>query len=162
MPYHWLPPSQDAAQHLHLTPHISLQPKGFVTFIGVTVALMALPLIAVLGSPALYGLLPFLALAVWGVWAALRRNAADRTITEDLRLTPDRMDLTRTGPRGKVQNWQANPYWVQVCLHPKGGPVPQYLTLQGGPREVELGAFLSEPERVALADELQRSLARLR
>ncbi len=163
MPYHWLAPLSDTkAQRLRLTPHISLQPGGFVAFIAVTAGLMSLPLFAVLGSVVLYGLLPFLALAVWGIWTALRRNAADRAITEELTLTPDRMDLTRTGPRGRVQSWQANPYWVQVRLHAKGGPVPQYLTLQGGPREVELGAFLAEEERVALADELQRSLARLR
>jgi uncharacterized membrane protein len=43
-------------------------------------------------------------------------------------------------------------------LHKKGGPVPEYITLAGGPREVELGAFLSEEERVTLAPELRRAL----
>ena len=35
-------------------------------------------------------------------------------------------------------------------LHASGGPVPNYITLRGGDREVELGAFLSEDERIAL------------
>ena len=49
-----------------------------------------------------------------------------------------------------------------MVLHPTAGPVPNYLTLQGGPREVELGAFLSEEERLALRDEVQAALVRLR
>ena len=40
--------------------------------------------------------------------------------------------------------------------------MPQYLTLKGGPREVELGAFLSEEERLALRRELTDRLASLR
>jgi uncharacterized membrane protein len=47
---------------------------------------------------------------------------------------------------------------VRVILHARGGPVPQYLTLQGGDREVELGAFLTPPERVGLKDTLERAI----
>jgi uncharacterized membrane protein len=123
---------------------------------------MAVPLLPLLGTPALWGVLGFAALAMTGVWAALRRSEADRTITEDLTLSPDRITLVRTGPRGRRQAWEANPYWVRAVLHPNAGPVPNYVTLQGGPREVELGAFLSEDERVALQGEVQAALARLR
>jgi uncharacterized membrane protein len=40
--------------------------------------------------------------------------------------------------------------------------VPQYLTLSGNGREVEIGAFLSEEERLALYPELTAALARAR
>jgi uncharacterized membrane protein len=40
--------------------------------------------------------------------------------------------------------------------------VPQYLTLSGGGRVVELGAFLTEAERVALKGEIERLLVSLR
>jgi uncharacterized membrane protein len=40
-------------------------------------------------------------------------------------------------------------------MHPKGGPVPNYVTLSGNGREVEIGAFLSEEERKALYDDLR-------
>jgi len=40
--------------------------------------------------------------------------------------------------------------------------VPNYLTLKGEGREVELGAFLSEAERIALKDEVQGHISRLK
>ncbi len=161
MPYEWLPLTGPEA-HLHLWPHRSLPKVGFVWFIGGTVALIALPMLSVLGSPVLWGVLPFAVLAVAGVWLALSRSYRDGEIVEDLALSPTRITLTRHGPRGRRQAWEANPHWVRVILHPRGGPVPNYLTLQGGPREVELGAFLSEAERIALRDELERNIAMLR
>jgi uncharacterized membrane protein len=157
MPYRWLPPENDT-RRLHLWPHSSLPRKGFVAFIGATAALIAVPLVAALGSPVLWGLLPFMGLALAGMWWALMRSYQDRAIVEDLVLTPARMTLTRRGPRGRRQDWEANPHWVRVELHPTGGPVPNYVTLRGGPREVEIGAFLSEDERKALCEDLRRAL----
>jgi uncharacterized membrane protein len=161
MPHEWQPP-EPGRQRLHLWPHRSLNQTGFVWFIGLTTLLIAMPALAVLGNPVLWGLLPFLALAVAGIWFALRKNARDREITEILTLTPDQITLVRHGPRGQRQAWQANPHWVRVECHATGGPVPNYLTLRGGPREVEIGAFLAEEERLALNRELSGKLADLR
>lgn len=161
MPYQYLS-ATPAETHLHLWPHRSLPNTGFVWFIGGTALLIAVPMLSVLGSPAVWGVLPFAAIAVTGVWLALKRSYADGQILEDLTLTPARVTLTRHGPRGQRQAWEANPHWVRVALHPKGGPVPNYLTLQGGPREVELGAFLSEEERLSLLEDLRKVLASLK
>ena len=176
MPYEWLEdiqgaPDQSGAPlhgsqrplaHLRLWPFRSLSRRGFVWFIGATAALLAMPLIPLVGSPVLWGILPFLLLAIWGIWAALSRSYRDGEITEDLILWPDRITLTRQGPGLRRQSWEANPHWVTVMLHEKGGPVPQYLTLRGAGREVELGAFLSEDERLALRAEVRQRLADLR
>jgi uncharacterized membrane protein len=161
MPYEWLPP-KDGADRLHLWPHRSLTQQGFVWFVGLTAALIAVPLFGVIGSPVLWALLPFLLGTIWAIWFALRKNGRDRDIVEDLTLSRDLISLVRHGPIGQRQDWQANPYWLRVTLHETGGPVPNYLTLKGDGREVELGAFLSEDERIALRDELQTRLLSLR
>lgn len=145
-----------------LWPHRSLPRTGFVWFIGVTAAIIALPLIALVGTPALWGLLPFLLLAIAAIWWALQRSYHDGDIREHLAIWPDRMTLEREGPRGKRAAWNANPYWVTPVLHASGGPVPNYVTLRGGDREVELGAFLSEPERVTLFGDLSNMLRQIK
>ncbi len=120
MPYQWLP-TDNRHSRLHLWPHRSLTQAGFVWFVGLTAALIAVPLLAILGSPVLWALLPFLGAAVWGIWFALRKNGRDRDIVEDLVLAPGQMTLTRHGPRGQRQDWQANPHWVRVdCLATEG------------------------------------------
>ncbi len=146
---------------LLLWPYRSLPRRGFVWFIGITCALISIPLLALLGTKYLWFLLPFLAAAVAGVWYFLMRSYKDGTILETLTIWTDHMELTRQNPRGAAQFWSANPYWVSVHLHPKTGPVENYLTLRGGDREVEIGAFLSPDERKALMGELQGVLARL-
>lgn len=158
MPYAWLPPD-DSTQRLHLWPHRSLPKQGFVWFIGGTAALTLVPLLSVIGSPVLWGLLPFVVLTVAGIWWGLQRSYRDGEILEELVLTPASLTLTRTGPRNTRAEWAANPHWVRVELHASGGPVPNYVTLQGGPREVEIGAFLSEEERISLSNELRTAFA---
>lgn len=160
MPYEWLPPENDT-QRLHLWPYRSLPRRGMVWFIGGTAGLLMVPLLAVIGSPVLWGLLPFLLLALGAVWWALEKSYRDAEIIEDLTLTPDEVRLVRHGPRGQRQDWQAKAHWVRVERHETGGPVTHYLTLRGGPREVELGAFLTEKERLALEWELRQRLRAL-
>lgn len=165
MPYEWTPSSPDApndvAAMARVWPHRSMTPEGFGWFIGVTAALLALPLIGLLGTVVLWGVLPFLLGALWAVWSGLRRNQRDLGLLEELELTAEKISIIRHNPRGPVQSWQANPYWVEVKLHPKG-KVDNYITLRGSDREVELGAFLSPEERLSLHRELQTRLARAR
>lgn len=158
MPYRWTPATADTPECLHLWPYRSLPRRGFVAFIAITAALLALPLLAVLGSPILWGLLPFLLAAIAGIWLALQKSYRDALITEDLTLTADQTTLIRLGPKGRRQEWQANTYWVTVRLYPTGGPLPGYLTLRGNGREVELGAFLTPEERAILCSELKDRL----
>lgn len=143
-------------------PHRALTPRGFVWFIGITSGLIAMPLLAALGSPVLWGLLPFLALAVGGVWYALRLSWRRSDMTREvLRLSRDRLDLTRSDTGRTDRHWHANPYWLRVTLR-DDGPVEDYLTLTADGREVELGAFLSVDERRSLARELRQRLAALK
>jgi uncharacterized membrane protein len=160
MPYNWSD-TPDKTRVLTLWPHRSLTPKGFAWFIGVTAALFAVPLLSILGQRVLWGILPFVVLVVAAMWIAIRLSWRAAEITERLVLTPDRADLTRVDRSGE-REWSDNPYWITVRLHETGGPVPNYLTLKGTTREVEIGSFLSEPERVALKGEIEDALARVR
>ncbi len=164
MPYEWITPAAQLADatapvaELHLWPYRSLPKKGFVWFIGITAGLIAVPLLAVIGSAVLWGILPFLMVTVGGVWWALQRSYKDGSTLEELRLWPDRIHLVRYNPHGPKQEWEANPHWVQITLHPKAGQIEHYLTLRGAGREVELGAFLTVEERQALDHDLRTRL----
>ncbi|MEL7026610.1 MAG: DUF2244 domain-containing protein [Pseudomonadota bacterium] len=155
MPYQW---TEAPTEHrLAAWPHQSMTPKGFTWFIGATAALLALPLLQFLGSPILWVLLGFFALALLGVWSAIRSNVSSRSSREELTLTTERLHLRHEPARGPTQEFEANPYWVTVHLR-DDGPVEKYLTLRGNGREVELGSFLSPGEREGLYEDLNRLL----
>ncbi len=160
MPYEWSsePPVRKTNWELSLWPYRSLLRKDFVIFMGATVALVMLPLLAVLGSPVLWGLLPPLMVMIGGVWYALHVSYKRGEVLEELRVSEERAHLVRHNPDGQVQEWEANRFWVSVHLHLKDGPVENYITLRGGDREVEIGAFLDPAERLALYDELKSAL----
>lgn len=157
MPYEWLNTTDDKgrpAREVHLWPFRSLPKRGFVWFIGTTALTISVPLLAVIGSVILWALLPFLVAAIWALWTALNRSYRDGEILEELTIREGHVTLTRHDPNGRTRDWEANPYWVRVEMHPKGGPVENYITLQGGARVVEIGAFLSATERQQLYGEL--------
>lgn len=161
MPYNWNSPAgcvRDQVKELHLWPHQSLEPRGFVGFMGATLAMLLIPLLMVLGSVALWWLLPFLMATAGGLWLALNRSRHNAQICEVLTLTDKSAHLMRRNPRGPVQEWQCNRYWARPEMHRHGGPVPHYVTLVGAGRTVEIGAFLCEEERVALYGELVTAL----
>jgi len=162
MPYEWseTPPQSSHNWELHLWPYRSLLRKDFVLFIAATAALVSLPLIVVLGTMILWGLLPFFLMALGGIWYALHVSYKRGEVLEELKVTTDTAQLTRHNPDGDTQEWEANRYWVSVHLHQTGGPVENYITLRGGDREVEIGAFLDVAERLALYDELKTALAK--
>lgn len=162
MPYEWMPTETQGGPkaELHLWPFRSLPRRGFVWVMGMGFALMLIPLLALLGSATLWWLLPFALGAMGALWFFIEKSYKDGEILEELLIWSDRMTLTRHGPRGALREWEANPYWVTVHLHKKGGPVPNYVTLKGDGREVEIGAFLSEKERPELFEELNAALLR--
>lgn len=152
MPYEWQ--KQTDGTHLVLWPHRSLPRRGFALFILITFAMLTLPLYPLLGTVVLWGLLPFLLIALAGVWWGLEKSYRSAQVREDLVIDVQDVHLTRTNPNGEVLEWQCNRYWVRVEMHALGGPVPHYITLSGSDRVVEIGGFLSQEERVALCPEI--------
>jgi uncharacterized membrane protein len=158
MPYRWSD-TPEGPEVLTLTAHRSLPPRGFAAVILITVAFLTLPLLSVLGTAVLWWMLPFLGAAVWALWAALRRSYKDGEVSEDITRAGDILTLTHRPVRGDELVWDCNIYWVRAKLHKEGGPVPNYVTLSGNGRQVELGRFLSEDERKDLFNEVQTYLS---
>lgn len=171
MPYEWTKkhagaPPIDAPGHgngappiavLHAWPYRSLPKRGFVWVIAMAYGFMLIPVAGFVGSAALWWLLVPGLIAIYGLWWFIDRSYRDGEILEALELWPDHIRLTRSGPHKAHAVWETNPYWVTVQSH-ANGPVPAYLTLKGGGREVELGSFLTENERRALLEEVQIAL----
>ena len=159
MPYEWSATSPETETwELSLWPYRSLLRKDFVLFFGATALIVSLPLIALVGKAVLWGILPFFGLMLWGLWVAINTSYKRGEVLEIFQATANKVDLKRHNSDGSVQDWTANRYWVSVHLHQTGGPVENYLTLRGGDREVEIGAFLGVDERLALHGELKEAL----
>ena len=160
MPYEWQPASAEGRRVL-LWRHRSLTPEGFVWVMGGAAAALVLPLVAVIGRAVRWGLLPFAALALWGLWRGVQHGWQNGGTREEVVLEPARLTVTRRDPGRADRVWQANPYWVRLALR-RDGPVEDYLTLTDGSREIELGAFLAPAERRALRAEIEDALAEVR
>ena len=159
MPYE-ITTSDPNTTKIELWPHRSLPKRGFSLFILVTCGMFLIPLLGLLGTAFLWWMLPFMAGAVALVWWAIQRSYNDGLVIEALSITSDSCTLFRQGPKGQNHTWEANSYWVTVKKYESEGPVPQYVTLKGAGREVEIGPFLSEDERVALYDDLNRLIGK--
>jgi uncharacterized membrane protein len=146
---------------LTLRPNRSMTWRAAAAVFGLAAAGLAVPLVPLSGTAAAWGMLPFLAAALAGLYWAIRSNAHAGRLTEELRLWPDLITVVRREPSGQVRQWHANPFWVRLRLF-EGERVEKYLTLQGNGREIELGAFLSPGERQTLYDALSAALARMR
>ena len=155
MPYRWT--DETDLKTVTLWPHQSMTPGGFSWFIGATAVMLTLPLFAVLGSAVAWVLMAFFLATIAGVWRAITVNQHHRSLREELTLSEARVALDHIPPDGDPLSWEANPHWVTVHLR-NDGPVENYLTLRGGGREGELGAFLTPEERKDLYDELNREI----
>lgn len=118
-----------------------------------------LPLLSIGGTAVFWGLIPFLLMAFWGIWYAIRRNGRNLMLSETLSIWRDEVRVERREPNGSILRWQAEPMRLRIQLH-KDAQIEDYLTLSGGGRVIELGAFLAPEERVSLADEIERAVTR--
>ena len=156
MPYQWTQTPEK--ETLTLWPHQSMTPQGFTWFIGATAGMLSLPLFAVLGSAVAWVLMVCFLITIGAVWRAITSNQHARSGQEVLTVSNDRVDLCHTRPDGDPLVWKAHRDWVKLSIR-EDGPVEKYLTLRGGGREVELGAFLTPEERETLYDELSEVIA---
>jgi len=143
-------------------PYRALGPEGRRVVMAVAAAGLVVPLLAAIGTPVFWGLLPFEAAALGFLWLGFRRSDADGRLTEALTIWRDEVRVERTEPSGRTLRWRAEPGRVRLNLAAEGAKVENYLTLAGGGRTIELGAFLSPEERQRLHDEISTALTSAR
>ena len=100
-----------------------------------------------------------MALTLALLWILIRRNDKDAALCEHLRIWPDLIAVHRHEPKAADRYWSANSYWVTARIKDTQ-KTEAYLTQHGGPRDIELGAFLDLETRRALYQTLQTELTR--
>lgn len=156
MPHFWTETTD--GKSVTLRPHTSLPRKGFAMFIWVTFVALIIPLFGLLGTPVLWGILPFVLLVLVALWIGLQHSYKSAELREVLTITASQTHLIRYNPRREDQTWDCNTHWVKPALHPHHKPHPFYLTLRGNARTVELGTFLTPDERKRLFSEISEVL----
>ena len=137
-----------------LYPYRSLGQRGYLILIsgtGVIMALYGLTFMA-LGAWPIFGFLGAEWLLFWFLFS--RHYRGDRR-AERLRLYHDRLVLERLDAKGKFTAFSMQPYWLQVVLM-RGAEPDNALYLRSHGKHVEIGSFLSAPERCDFAGELTR------
>jgi uncharacterized membrane protein len=140
-----------------LTPHRSLSPRGFAI-------LMAAAGLIGFGFGA-----AFMLLGAWPIFGfcgaewllfyyCFRLNYRAARLQERLRLTAEVLTVERLDPRGRVQSWTFQPYWLRVEMDDPPDHGSQ-LALTSHGRRLTIGSFLSPGERADLARALRTALA---
>jgi uncharacterized membrane protein len=145
---------------IQIAPNCSLRPQSAALFF----ASICLVSFSIAGAMALHGMwpiLPFAGLEMlvlgWALRVSLRRRHHSQTIL----VTDDRIRVeTRDG--AQVEQIEFTRHWARVTLRRADTRLhPSRLTIESHGRSCEVGGFLNEEERRALARQLTRSVGRI-
>jgi uncharacterized membrane protein len=139
-----------------LYPNRSLQPAGFAALMAAIVLVSG----AIGAGFMMVGAWPvagFLGLDVLLLYLAFRWNYRQARRAEFVRLDRDGLSVRRLEPDGRAQAWRFEPYWVRVALEPASRH-DRRLVLRSHGRQVTIGAFLTQGERLELAQALEAAL----
>ena len=143
-----------------LSPHASLPRAGFLVLMAILCAISFVAGIAfvAIGAWPVFG---FFGLDVALVYIAFRINYRRAQRFETVQLTPTRLAVERVSPHGQVQRFELQPYWLRVLMDDPPRHESQ-LILRSHGKSLVIGAFLSPPERLEVANALNAALARLK
>jgi uncharacterized membrane protein len=145
---------------IRLTPNCSLTPHGAALFFG-TICLVSFTIAGTLAVLGLWPVFPFAGLEMvvlaWALAASLRRRHYSQTIV----LTEEQVTI-RTRFRKQYEQIEFARHWAQVKLRGADTNLhPSRLTIESHGRSYEVGSFLTEEERRALAKRLMRLVGRV-
>ncbi|MBI1386008.1 MAG: DUF2244 domain-containing protein [Rhizobiales bacterium] len=143
-----------------LAPNRSLSRRGFLllmTLFGV-ISFACGVAFALIGA---WPVLGFFGLDVLIVYVAFRLNYRDGRHLELIDIGDEELSLHALGSSGGRRTWVFNPYWTRVALEPTS-PVTNDLRIGSHGEWITFGRFLSEEEKVEVADLLGGLLAHRR
>ena len=145
---------------IQLSPNCSLTPRGAALFFG-TICLVSFSIALAMALKGMWPIFPFAGLEMlllgWALHASLQRRHYSQTIT----VTEDRVAV-RTQRRELREQVEFPRHWAQVKLRRADTHLhPSRLTIESHGRSYEVGNFLTDEERRALAARLSRSVGRI-
>jgi uncharacterized membrane protein len=147
-------------QTILLAPNCSLQPRAAVLFFA-TICLVSFSIAAIFALHGLWPIMPFAGLEMLVLGWALRLNLRRRHCLETITVSEDCVEVeARDGLQTRRVVFPR--HWARVKLRAAGSRLhPSRLTIESHGRVLEVGAFLTEQERQALAGRLMRSVGRV-
>ncbi len=145
---------------IRLVPNCSLTPRGAAAFFGL-ICLVSLTIATIFMLKGLWPIFPFAGLEMlvlgWALKVSLRRRHFSQTIT----VSEDRVAV-ETRFRSSCEQIEFPRHWAQVKLRRADTHLhPSRLTIESHGRSYEVGNFLTDEERQALAARLTRSVGRI-
>jgi uncharacterized membrane protein len=145
---------------IRLVPNCSLTPRGAAWFFGL-ICLVSFSIATTLALKGLWPVFPFAGLEMlvlgWALIASLRRRHHSQTIT----VNDDRVAV-ETRFRRSCEQIEFPRHWAQVKLRRADTHLhPSRLTIESHGRSYEVGSFLTDQEKQALAARLTRSVGRI-
>lgn len=142
-------------RRIELVPHCSLSPKAAVIFFAAT-CLFSLSFAMIFVLRGFWPVLPFWALEMIGLGAALFLSLRRKNYTQTLLITDASISLVTKSRRGEAKQDFAR-HWAKVRLRsPLRRSGVSRLTIESHGRACEVGDFLTEEDRCDLARRLNR------
>ena len=136
-----------------LTPHRSLNGKGFLIVIGLIAGLSFASgaVFLLLGA---WPVIPFLGLDVLLIYWAFRANYRAAAAYEEVTVTPSELHVKKVSAKGQVAEWSLNPVWVRLEreTHEEFGLLRLFLVSHG--RKLAVAGFLGPAEKESFAKAL--------
>jgi uncharacterized membrane protein len=136
-----------------LTPHRSLNGKGFLIVMGMIAGLSFAGgvMFLLLGA---WPIMPFLGLDVLLIYWAFRANYRAAAAYEEVTVTPSELHVRKVSAKGQVAEWSLNPVWVRLEreTHEEFGLLRLFLVSRG--RKLAIAGFLGPDEKASFAKAL--------
>lgn len=149
------PPAGPVFMDAMLTPNRALSTRAFTILILAFCAINLALAIAFLLRGA-WPVVGFLGLDVLLLYVAFRINYRDGRASERVHVCPERLQVTRTDPRGTSVHFQVSPAWARIET------TPEAVLVSAGGSRLSMASFLSPPERESFSSALQQAVARAR